>query len=42
MNHHMEALGWTLVHFCWQAGAIGMLFWVADAVCAKARSSTLR
>jgi len=38
MNHHLESLGWTLVHFCWQATAIALVYWLADAVLAKARS----
>jgi beta-lactamase regulating signal transducer with metallopeptidase domain len=38
MNHHLESLGWTLVHFCWQAAAIALVYWLADAVPAKARS----
>ena len=40
MNHHVESLGWTLVHFCWQAAAIALLYWLADAVLWKARSQT--
>ena len=26
MNHHWESLGWTLVHFCWQAAAIALVY----------------
>jgi beta-lactamase regulating signal transducer with metallopeptidase domain len=40
MNHHLESLGWTLVHFCWQAAAIALVYWLADAVLWKARSQT--
>src|ERR1700761_4661210 len=40
MNHHLESLGWTLLHFCWQAAAIVIVYWLADAVLAKARSQT--
>lgn len=40
MNHHMESLGWTLVHFCWQAAAIALVYWLTDAVLWKARSQT--
>jgi beta-lactamase regulating signal transducer with metallopeptidase domain len=40
MNHHLESLGWTLVHFCWQAAAIALLYWLTDAVLRKARSQT--
>jgi beta-lactamase regulating signal transducer with metallopeptidase domain len=38
MNHHWESLGWTLVHFCWQAAAIALVYWLVDAVLSKARS----
>src|ERR1700684_4135008 len=38
MNHHLQSLGWTLVHFCWQAAAIALIYWLADAVLSKARS----
>jgi beta-lactamase regulating signal transducer with metallopeptidase domain len=40
MNHHLESLGWTLLHFCWQAVAIVLVYWLADAVLSKARSQT--
>jgi Kef-type K+ transport system membrane component KefB len=40
MNHHLESLGWTLVHFCWQAVAIALVYWLTDAVLSKARSQT--
>jgi beta-lactamase regulating signal transducer with metallopeptidase domain len=40
MNHLMESLGWTLVHFCWQAAAIALVYWLTDAVLRKARSQT--
>jgi beta-lactamase regulating signal transducer with metallopeptidase domain len=40
MNQHLESLGWTLLHFCWQAAAIVLVYWVADAVLSKARSQT--
>ena len=40
MNHHLESLGWTLVHFCWQGGAIALVYWLADAALSKARSQT--
>jgi beta-lactamase regulating signal transducer with metallopeptidase domain len=38
MTHHLEALGWTLVHFCWQAAAIALVYRIADLSCARARS----
>jgi len=34
----LEALGWTLIHFCWQAAAIALLYGLADAALSKARS----
>jgi beta-lactamase regulating signal transducer with metallopeptidase domain len=40
MNHHLESLGWTLVNFCWQAAAIALVYWLADAALSKARSQT--
>ena len=40
MNHHLQSLGWTLLHFCWQAGAIALVYWLADAALSKARSQT--
>lgn len=35
MTHHWEALGWTLIHFCWQAAAIALLYKLADLAMAK-------
>ncbi len=40
MSHAWEALGWTLIHFCWQAAAIAMLYWLADMAAGKARIQT--
>ena len=40
MNHHVESLGLTLVHFCWQAAAIALVYWLIDAVLWKSRSQT--
>ena len=40
MNHHLESLGWTLVHFCWQAAAIALVYWLTDSALRKARSQT--
>ena len=28
--HHLESLGWTLIHFCWQAAAIAITYKIAD------------
>jgi beta-lactamase regulating signal transducer with metallopeptidase domain len=40
MNHHLQSLGWTLVHFCWQAAAIALVYWLADVALSRARSQT--
>ena len=29
------ALGWTLLHFCWQGAAIALLYAVADRIAAR-------
>ncbi|WP_213803978.1 M56 family metallopeptidase [Granulicella sp. dw_53] len=28
--HHLESLGWTLIHFCWQAAAIALAYKAID------------
>lgn len=38
MTHHWEALGWTLIHFCWQAAAIAFVYKLADLAMAKGRT----
>ncbi len=40
MNHHLESLGWTLLHFCWQAAAIAFVYWLAETALPKVRSQT--
>ena len=40
MNHHLQSLGWTLLHFCWQAAAIAIVYRLADVALSKARSQT--
>jgi Zn-dependent protease with chaperone function/ABC-type amino acid transport substrate-binding protein len=40
MNYHLQSLGWTLLHFCWQAGVIALVYWLADAALSKASSQT--
>jgi beta-lactamase regulating signal transducer with metallopeptidase domain len=40
MTHHWEALGWTLIHFCWQAAAIALVYKLADLAMAKERTQT--
>ena len=39
MNDSMQALGWTLVHFCWQAAAIALLYRILDVAFFRSRSS---
>jgi beta-lactamase regulating signal transducer with metallopeptidase domain len=38
MTHHWEALGWTLIHFCWQAAAIAIVYKLADLAMTKGRT----
>ena len=40
MNHAWEALGWTLIHFCWQAAGIAVVYGLADMAAVKARIQT--
>jgi beta-lactamase regulating signal transducer with metallopeptidase domain len=40
MTHPLVSLGWTLLHFCWQAAAIAFVYWLADVGWAKASSQT--
>jgi beta-lactamase regulating signal transducer with metallopeptidase domain len=40
MNHHLQSLGWTLLHFCWQAAAIALVYSLADVALSKTRSQT--
>ncbi len=40
MTDSMEVLGWTLLHFCWQAAAIALVYRIVDlALPGKARSN---
>ena len=40
MTDSMEVLGWTLLHFCWQAAAIALVYRVVEiALPAKTRSN---
>lgn len=38
MTDSMEVLGWTLVHFCWQATAIALLYRIVDTALRRSRS----
>jgi len=38
MTHHWEALGWTLIHFCWQAAAIALVYKLADLFMSKGKT----
>jgi beta-lactamase regulating signal transducer with metallopeptidase domain len=40
-THHLESLGWTLIHFCWQAAAIAIAYKVVDlAISRGSRKAT--
>jgi beta-lactamase regulating signal transducer with metallopeptidase domain len=41
MNHHWQALGWTLVHFLWQGAGIAVVYKVIDLALAR-RSANAR
>lgn len=41
MTNHWEALGWTLVHFLWEATVIALVYRVLDAALAR-RSANVR
>jgi beta-lactamase regulating signal transducer with metallopeptidase domain len=41
MNHTLDAIAWTLIHFCWQAGAIALLYRVVSFALAR-NSSQVR
>ncbi|HWE87060.1 MAG TPA: M56 family metallopeptidase [Terracidiphilus sp.] len=41
MNHSLQAVAWTLIHFCWQAAVIAALYAVAARVTMR-RSSHVR
>jgi beta-lactamase regulating signal transducer with metallopeptidase domain len=38
MTLHPDALGWTLIHFCWQASAIGLAYGAIDMAFRNASS----
>lgn len=38
MNDSIQALGWTLVHFCWQGTLIGIASRLIDSAASRARS----
>jgi beta-lactamase regulating signal transducer with metallopeptidase domain len=40
MTHHWEALGWTLIHFCWQAAAIALVYKLADLAMTKSSTNS--
>ena len=41
MTHPLEAVAWTLIHFCWQAAAVAALYRVISIALAR-RSSQAR
>jgi hypothetical protein len=40
MNASAQALGWALIHFCWEASALAALYFITDSLLKKARSQT--
>lgn len=40
MSLHPDALGWTLIHFCWQASVIGLVYGAIDTAFRNASSRT--
>src|ERR1700738_4059255 len=38
--HHLESLGWTLIHFCWQAAIIALIYKVADLLITRGSRTT--
>ena len=38
MSHTLDALAWTLIHFCWQAAAVAVVYRIASLVLARGRS----
>ena len=40
MTPHPDALGWTLLHFCWQASVIGLVYGAIDMAFRNAGSRT--
>jgi hypothetical protein len=40
MTQLMQALAWTLLHFCWQAAAVAALFGGLNAMTARRSSNT--
>jgi beta-lactamase regulating signal transducer with metallopeptidase domain len=40
MNPTMEAIGWTLIHFCWQAAAIAALYRCLSMLAGRRSSNT--
>jgi beta-lactamase regulating signal transducer with metallopeptidase domain len=39
-RNELQALGWTLLHFCWQGVAIALLYAIADRLTARASPAT--
>ncbi|HEX3892042.1 MAG TPA: M56 family metallopeptidase [Terracidiphilus sp.] len=40
MTHTLDAIAWTLIHFCWQAAAVALLYRMAMVACARSASQT--
>lgn len=39
MNHTLDAIAWTLIHFCWQAAAVAVLYRLAMVAFFRSASS---
>jgi beta-lactamase regulating signal transducer with metallopeptidase domain len=40
MNHTLDAIAWALIHFCWQAAAVAVLYRVLMVAFSRSASST--
>lgn len=40
MTHTLQAIAWTLIHFCWQAAAVAAVYRLASLALARSSSST--
>jgi hypothetical protein len=40
MSHTLDAIAWTLIHFCWQAAAIAGIYRLSTVLLARSTSQT--
>ena len=38
MSSHLTCLGWTLIHFLWQAAIIALIYKAIDVICSRMHS----